>query len=413
MSVEVRLPELGESITAAKLTTWLKREGETVKAGEALVEFETDKTTIEVEAPVAGVITQIHVKAGADAVPVGTLLALIEAREVADESRGHRASLEPVSSRVPVIAEPVKAVAGAESIPVEPYAQIERSATPLAARMASLAGVDLARVGHGAGTKVSKVDVERFLGRGPVRPERATLPPPPSALAVNSCAGQVRSLSALRRVTATRMAQAKQTIPHFYLQSDCRADALVQLRARLNALGHSITVTDLLVFIVARAVQRVPDVNATWFDGGVRVFEDVDIGVAVNTPNGLIAPIVRGCQAKRLVAISRELKDRAERARSGTLKPDEYTGGTFTLSNLGMFGVTSITPIINPPHACILGVGAIEERPVVVGRDVAIGRIMSCTLAADHRVIDGATGATFLGELRRLIEDPMSLTIYE
>jgi pyruvate dehydrogenase E2 component (dihydrolipoamide acetyltransferase) len=219
----------------------------------------------------------------------------------------------------------------------------------------------------------------------------------------------------MRRATAARLQQAKATIPHFYLQAQCEVHALVLLREQLNRStaqnGTKITITDLLVLAISRALIKVPAANAAWMDDAIRSFDDVDIAVAVNTPTGLITPIIRETQLKNLAAISRELKELSGRARTGALRPDEYTGGTCTISNLGMFNVSSITPIINPPHACIVGVGAIETVPVARNDALAIGRVMNVTLAADHRVIDGADGAAFLGSVRQLLEDPMALAL--
>jgi pyruvate dehydrogenase E2 component (dihydrolipoamide acetyltransferase) len=214
-------------------------------------------------------------------------------------------------------------------------------------------------------------------------------------------------------VTAARLLQAKQTIPHFYLEADCRVDGLMALRRQLNARndGLKITITDLVVLAAARALRKVPVANSAWAETVVRVFENVDIAVAVSTSRGLLTPIVRSAHRKGLAAISRELKELADRARRGQLQPSEYTGGTFTISNLGMFGVTGMTPIINPPQSCILGVGSIEARAVVADGQLTAGHMMRCTLAADHRAIDGVEGAGLLSEIRRLLENPVAMAL--
>jgi pyruvate dehydrogenase E2 component (dihydrolipoamide acetyltransferase) len=302
------------------------------------------------------------------------------------------------------------------------------TATPVARKIAQIAGLDLSAVQPSRGSRITKADVEQALGRrqAPPSPAASGAPAIPTrtvpaidapsstdAAAAAAAPFEERSLSAMRRVTAARLQQAKQTIPHFYLHADCRVDALLELRARWNASANAakITITDALVFLASRALKKVPLANSAWTEGGLRVFSSSDIAVAVNTPAGLITPVIRGADTKNIVAISRELAALAERARAGTLKPAEYSGGTFTISNLGMYGVTSIVPIVNPPQACILGVGAIEARPVVAGDAVVPGRIMTCTLAADHRAIDGATGAEFLSTLRRFIEDPWGVLL--
>jgi pyruvate dehydrogenase E2 component (dihydrolipoamide acetyltransferase) len=213
-------------------------------------------------------------------------------------------------------------------------------------------------------------------------------------------------------VTAARLRQAKQEIPHFYLRADCDVTSLTQLRAALNrGADPKVTITDLIVFVVAQALRKVPQANSTWVEDSVRMHPGLDIAVAVNTTQGLLTPVLRACERKTLSMVSRELKELSEKARSGRLRPEEYTNGTFTVSNLGMFGVTSITPIINPPQSCILGVGAIERKPIAVEGQLSIGEVMSCTLAADHRAIDGATGAGLLAEIRRLLENPMSMLL--
>jgi pyruvate dehydrogenase E2 component (dihydrolipoamide acetyltransferase) len=217
----------------------------------------------------------------------------------------------------------------------------------------------------------------------------------------------------MRRVTATRLQQAKQTVPHFYLRIECAADAVLEFKTLVNTHSADVelTLTDIIVRAAALALRKVPLANSTWADNAVRVYERADISVAVNTPTGLITPIVRDAARKGLAAISRELKALTGRAREGRLNPEEYTGGTFTVSNLGMYGVESLYAIINPPQSCILGVGAAVRRPVVRGDEVTIGTVMTCTLSADHRAIDGATGAELLAEFRDLIEEPRLLAL--
>jgi len=293
-------------------------------------------------------------------------------------------------------------------------------ATPLAAKMAKLAAIDLTEVAQSGQGRVTKADVERALQQRQLQmpgavPERPSMPESVAERPALSASGGFddRPLSAMRRVTAARLLRAKQTIPHFYLEADCRVDDLITLRRQLNARNDSleITVTDFVVLAAARALRNVPVANSTWADTSVRVFENVDIAVAVSTSRGLVAPIVRNAHRKGLAAISRELKDLADRARRGQLQPGEYTGGTFTISNLGMFGVTGMTPIINPPQSCILGVGSIEARPVVADGQLRAGHMMRCTLAADHRAIDGVEGAGLLSEIRRLLESPVAMAL--
>jgi pyruvate dehydrogenase E2 component (dihydrolipoamide acetyltransferase) len=211
----------------------------------------------------------------------------------------------------------------------------------------------------------------------------------------------------VRRITAERLAHAKQTIPHFYLRVDCHVDRLLEVRRELNARQNEakLSVTVFVIAAAAQALKNVPQANSTWANGAVRLYESADIAVAVDTPAGIMTPIIRSAERKSLAAIARELDDLSGRARAGHLLPSDYTGGTFTISNLGMYGVTSLYPIVNPPQSGILGVGAIERRPVIRGDKIVAGSTMACTLSADHRSIDGATGARFLDEFRRRIED--------
>ena len=425
MSVEVRLPLLADAMTEARIGAWLKREGDSVASGEPIVEVETDKTNVEIEAPASGVIAQILVPAGSDSVMVGALLAtIIEAYESPALSGG-AARLTAGHPIMPVTAAPRPALIGAvQHEPGLHDADVAESnergvnASVVARKIAKLAGLDLAAIRPLNGSRITKADLDVALRMhepaalplvAPSFAERAPAVPVP----LSSGPFEDRPLSAMRRVAAQRLLQAKQTVPHFYLHSECRVDALLELRSRWNARGNGtkITVTDLLVFAASRALRRAPQANSAWIETGVRVFENVDIAVAVNTPAGLIAPVVRECGRKNIMTISRELAVLAERARAGALKPDEYSGGTFTISNLGMFGVTSIVPIVNLPHACILGVGAIESRPVVSDGAIVPGKVVTCTLAADHRAIDGAGGAEFMSELRRLLEDPLAMTL--
>ncbi len=280
------------------------------------------------------------------------------------------------------------------------------AATPLAAAMAAVAGLDLAAIPF-SGDRVRRADVERAVGLAPAAPVDPGVRPPPAPSVLP--AGRAAPMTAARRVTAERLQQAKQTIPHFYLEIECDAAALVARRRELNARAGAepLTLTDFVVQATARALRDVPGANASWVarDEGVRLFDAVDIAVAVNTPAGLITPIVRRADGLSLEDIGAELRALVARAREGRLAPAEYTGGTFTFSNLGMFGVRSLYPIVNPPQGGILGIGAVLQKPVVRDGRVEAGLVLTCTLAADHRAMDGATGAQFLQALRGRIEN--------
>ena len=413
MTTELKLPEFAESMTSATVTMWLKQPGDRVSAGDAIVEVDTDKTTVEIEAPVSGVLREVVVGAGTD-VEVGAVLAVIDDDEVegdvaveispevettaADEAPAE--VVEPVSQLI-ISAEPVAQSPAVQPPDPEPPISSnvgadvipEVDATPLARNMAAAAGLDLAGVaGSGQSGRIEKRDVDRALSR------KAKLP-----------AYTESSLSTMRRVTAKRMAESKRTIPHFYLSAECDMTDIVDRRRRHNAQENHVTITAVVVRAAALALQKVPAANAVWHGDRVRMYAASNVAVAVNTSGGLVAPVIRDANQKRLDAISSELRELSERARDGRLNPDEYTGGTFTISNLGMFEVTSLYAIVNPPQSCILGVGAVTSRPVVRDGSIEIGQLATLTLSADHRVIDGAIGGELLKEIRRLIESPASL----
>ena len=437
--VEIRLPELAEGMAAAQLSTWLKEPGDPVAAGEPVAEVETDKTTVELEAPADGVLADIRVAAGAEAVAVGTVLALVrqgargeaatqggpaenaDSPETAPPSTGADARIR----KPPAGGVGVDAPAGATTPPDDAEPAFEEApATPLARRMAELAGLDLSGVtGSGDGGRVMKVDVEHLLRSGragaaaPAPAAEPAAPEPPPAPA-SARPHTDRPLTAMRRVTAQRMAEAKQSAPHFYLEIECAVDRLLALRDETAAAGDAArptggagvpTVNDVVVRAAALALRAVPLANSAWTGEAVRVYDRVDLAVAVQTPAGLVTPVVRNADTRTLPEIAAELRRLATDARAGRLQPADYQGGTCTISNLGMYGVSSLYAILNPPQSCILGVGAIVERPVVRDGKVTVGAMMTVTLSADHRAIDGATGAELLRALKALLEDPQQV----
>ena len=297
-------------------------------------------------------------------------------------------------------------------------------ASPLAKRMAQQAGIDLAGVkGTGPGGRIVKADIEAFQP-GTARPAAplaapapAAAPTPRPAVAITAPHRLVPN-SSMRKVIARRLSEAKATIPHFYVSMDIELDALMKLRADLNAKSPKegpgafrLSVNDLVIKAAALTLRRIPTVNASWTDDNIVLYDDVDISVAVSIPEGLITPIVRHADLKGLAAISNEMKDLAARAKSGKLKPEEFQGGGFSISNMGMFGVTSFSAIINPPQAGILAVSAGQQRAVVKNGALAIATVMTCTLSVDHRVVDGALGAEWLAAFKAIIEDPLSLML--
>ncbi len=409
MDVEIHMPAVAESMTEGTLARWLKRVGEAVAAGEAIAEVESDKATVELEAPRAGVITELRVLDGTVGVKVGSVIALLAGKE---EGAPLDARAAPPPDGSPTAASP-----GGRTGPRPDGAGRPRRvfASPAARRLARDHGIDLSALrGSGPGGRIVMGDVAAAAGTSTAVPRSVPTPIPPPAPSSRD-GGDLDEIphNAMRRVTAQRLTEAKQTIPHFYLTVDCRLDELLALRRQINACeaGLAVSITDLVVKAAALALRKVPAVNASWSDAAVLQHRRVDISVAVATRRGLITPVVRDADAKSLRAISAEVRSLAERARDQRLSPHEYQGGGFSISNLGMHGVREFAAIINPPQACILAVGAGEPRPVVRDGAVAIATVMTCTLSADHRVVDGVTGAEFLGAFRALVERPLALLV--
>ncbi len=293
-------------------------------------------------------------------------------------------------------------------------------ASPLARRMAAQAGLELGRIeGSGPHGRVVRKDIEEALAEGPARarpPAKAAATPAIEAPGLPAYTEIPHS--AMRKVVARRLVESKREAPHFYLTVDCRIDELLKVRAELNGRSPSegpdaykISVNDFVIRAAALALVKVPAANASWTETAIRRYQGADVSVAVAVTDGLITPIVRGAEGKGLAAISREMADLAARARAGKLKPEEYQGGTFTVSNLGMFGIKEFSAVINPPQGCILAVGAGEQRPVADDGMLAIATVMSCTLSVDHRAVDGAVGAEFLAAFKGLIEDPLTMLL--
>lgn len=427
MAIEtpVRLPDLGTGVPKAKLIAWLKREGETVAVGDPIAEVETDKTTVEIPSPASGVLARIVVAAGTEDVALDALLAYIGEASAAPAAGSQ--SPAPVTSPEPLPRPSAGRTSPPPSLRVAP---VDMGDTPPTApnpapaaslfvqRMVEAAGFDRGRVsGSGTDGRLLRRDVEAALGAAP-RAERNAPSGSSSSVAVRSAAfaaappdlGPQQPLSTLRRVTGERLTHSKQTIPHFYLRTECHMDHVSRARQEFNARNDvKLSVTAFVVRATALALRDVPAANTWWIDGRVRACATVDVAVAVMTPAGLIAPVIRRADERSVATTAQELDALAERARAGQLLPDEYANGSFTISNLGMYGVTGLYPIINPPQTCILGVGAIEERAIAKDGAVVAGLMMTATLSADHRALDGATGAEFLAAFKQRIEDPWRL----
>lgn len=422
------MPKMGDAMEEGTLREWLKKEGEPVAEQEPIATIETEKSTIEIPSFYTGQIVRILVQPG-ETVPVGTPIAVIDTGE--EEAAGERAA-------EPKAAEPAKketaAPAGetpqleasrapARPSPTDGGARVK--ASPLARKVAAQRGVDLTQVrGTGPGGRIVEADVEEFLrtrgapAEAPPREapaevvpsERAPRPAAPRPL--GDGAFTERELSTMRRTIARRLVESKQQIPHYYVTSAIDMGAVAKLRDQINDLRGDqpkVTYNDFITRACALALKQFPTVNAQFVDGKLREFSGAHIGVAVALPEGLIVPVVRDADRKSLSQISDEIRTLAERARAGQLKPEEYSGGTFTVSNLGMFDVEDFIGVINPPEVALLAVGAVREEPVVKGGQVAVGLRMRVTLSADHRIIDGAVAAQFLQAVKRYLQEPLLL----
>ena len=435
MATNILMPALSPTMTEGTLSKWLKKEGESVHAGDVIAEIETDKATMEVEAVDEGVLGKILVADGTQGVKVNEPIAILvnEGEAVPSAAPTPKPAAAPAPKPEPARAEAPTQTEAPKPIPAQVAASGNGHDTsderifvsPLARRMAKQSGLDLvAMKGSGPNGRIVKADIEAALQKGGVAaPAPTTAPTPTAARAptpppVITAPHKLVPHSSIRKVIARRLTEAKSTIPHFYVSMDVEIDALIRLMNELNAKApkegpgaYLITINDLVIKASAATLRRVPTVNAAWTDDAMVLFDDVDISVAVAIPDGLITPIVRKADQKGLATISREMKDLAGRARVGKLKPEEFQGGGFSISNMGMFGVTEFAAIINPPQSAILAVAAGQKRPVVKNNSLAIATVMTCTLSVDHRVVDGALGANWLREFKRIVEDPLSLLL--
>jgi pyruvate dehydrogenase E2 component (dihydrolipoamide acetyltransferase) len=432
MPIEILMPALSPTMTEGNVTKWLKKEGEEVHSGDVLAEIETDKATMEFEAVDDGRLGKILVPEGTQGIKVNQPIALLLG-EGEDASALKKLDVSaPKTVTAPPEQPPAKAQSAPEAQPAPARGNGRISASPLARRMAQQAGLDLAAItGSGPQGRIVKADIEAALSadrgapapaRPAVQPARApsvapAAPPQLSKERVLALAGNPpyteRPLTAMRRVIARRLTESKQTVPHFYLTVDCEIDELLKFRAELNAKSdaYRISVNDFVIRAAALALRQVPAANASWSDEAILLWDTVDIAVAVALDDGLITPIVKNADRKGLATIANETKDLAARARAGKLKLEEFQGGTFSISNLGMFGVRDFAAVINPPHGGILAVGSGEQRPVVKNGVLAIATVMSCTLSCDHRAVDGAVGAQFLAAFKKLVEDPLTMLL--
>jgi pyruvate dehydrogenase E2 component (dihydrolipoamide acetyltransferase) len=461
MPINITMPALSPTMEEGNLAKWLVKEGDTVKSGDVIAEIETDKATMEVEAVDEGVVAKIVVPAGTEAVKVNALIAILaeEGEDVsaaasgggsvapkadpaqADAPKAEAAPAAQASAPAPQASAPIADKAPAPSTPA-PVADGKRVfSSPLARRLAKEAGLDLSAVaGSGPHGRVVKADIEKAVASGTGKAQPAAAAPqaaaaaPAPALAKGPTDDNVLKLFAegsyellphdgMRKTIASRLTESTQTVPSYTVSMDCELDAMLKLRGEINASApvkktekgevpaFKLSVNDFIIKAMALALRDVPMANASWTSTARVLHKHADVGVAVSIPDGLITPIVRKAEEKSLSVISNEVKDLAKRARDKKLKPEEYQGGTTSVSNLGMFGVSNFTSIVNLPQASIVSIGAGVEKPVVRKGKIEVGTVMTATFAFDHRVIDGALGAELASAFKRYIENPMSMLV--
>ncbi|MEZ5820220.1 MAG: pyruvate dehydrogenase complex dihydrolipoamide acetyltransferase [Xanthobacteraceae bacterium] len=446
MPINILMPALSPTMEKGNLAKWLKKEGDKVRSGDVIAEIETDKATMEVEAVDEGTIAKILVPEGTADVPVNDVIAILagDGEDVKAAGAGGAPAPKPAAAPAPAPAPAATAAVPAAAAPAAtappppaaaPAAQANGHgrifSSPLARRLAKDAGIDLGRIaGTGPHGRVIARDVEDAKsGKGLKAP--AATPGAAPSIAPSMTDQQILALfepgsyeivphDGMRRTIAQRLTAATQSVPTFYLTIDCDIGRLLDAREQINAAApkdkekkplYKLSVNDFVIKALAVALQQVPDCNVSWTETGMVRHKSSDIGVAVAMPGGLITPIIRNAEGKSLSSISNEMKDLAARARTRKLKPQEYQGGTSSVSNLGMYGISHFTAVINPPQATILAVGASEERAVVRGGKIEAAHIMSATLSCDHRCIDGALGAELIGAFRRLIENPVMMMV--
>ncbi|MCZ6587111.1 MAG: pyruvate dehydrogenase complex dihydrolipoamide acetyltransferase [Alphaproteobacteria bacterium] len=428
MPITILMPALSPTMTEGNLARWLKSEGDSVAPGDVIAEIETDKATMEVESVDEGILAKILVAEGAEEIAVNTPIAVLleEGEDDSVLANFDAGAAAPIAA--PAAPEPAPTpTAAPEPAPTPaptPAAVSDTGgrifASPLARRMAEQQGIDLASVkGSGPNGRIVKADIEAHAGAAPAGVTATPSTATPAATVATAIAGETPfelvSVNNIRKVVARRLTESKQQVPHFYMTVDCEIDELLKVRADLNARAKDgefkISVNDMVIKASAVALMQVPAANASWSDDGIKMYSQADISVAVAIDDGLITPIVRNANGKGLRTISEDMRDLAAKARDGKLVLEEYQGGTFSISNLGMFGIKDFQAVINPPQGCILAVGAGEERPIVKDGALAIATVMSCTLSVDHRVVDGAIGAQFLAAFKALIEDPLGMLL--
>ncbi len=420
MPIEILMPALSPTMskTGGKIVKWHKKEQDKVEVGDVIAEIETDKAIMEFESVDEGVLAKILVTEGTSGVPVNQLIALMLEEGEDESALGNYVSTSATNI------EAKKEVETNPSVPFNPPMSSNSSMSsqcvtlgsrkeegtegrtkisPLAKKIAQNEGIDVKRLkGTGPYGRIIKADVLESLGSG-TRTESRERPEEDTIVEVSN----------IRQVIAQHLTESKQNVPHFYLTIDCQVDKLISLKNDINSAdeNNKVTINDLVIKAVAFSMKKFPDINSSWIDNKILRYSNIDISIAVALEDGLITPIVKNADKKGILSISKEVKDLVSRARSGKLKPEEFQGGGFTISNLGMFGIKAFSAIINPPQSCIMAVGASKKQPIVMNEKIEIAEIMTVTLSVDHRTVDGALGAKFLNAFKHYIESPLAMLI--
>jgi len=418
MPIEILMPALSPTMKEGNLAKWVKKEGDKIKAGEVIAEIETDKATMEVEAVDEGILGKILVNEGTENVAVNSCIALIlEDGEDKKALDNYASKAAPIAAAAPKVDEKKEE----KTVAHAPAAQQNQSsvsfsshvkASPLAKRIAKDEGVSLSQInGSGPHGRIIKEDVLGFINSG-VSAKGLVCRNPQETHAVKN--------NNMRKVIAKRLLESKQTVPHFYLSCEFNISKLQELRSALNEVAphdengnpaYKISVNDLIIKAVAMSLKKVPEANSSWTDDAVLIYNNIDISMAVAIDGGLITPIIKNADQKTIQSISTETKQLAKKARDGKLQPEEFQGGSFSISNLGMFGIDNFSAIVNPPQSCILAVARAVDKPIVDHGQIKIASMMNVTLSSDHRSVDGSVGAEFLKALRRYIEYPILMVV--
>ncbi|QCS24351.1 pyruvate dehydrogenase complex dihydrolipoamide acetyltransferase [Rickettsia parkeri] len=412
MPIKILMPALSPTMTEGNLARWLKKEGDKVNPGEVIAEIETDKATMEVEAVDEGILAKIVIPQNSQNVPVNSLIAVLseegEEKTDIDAFIAKNNSVSPSPKTDANLPKPHENIANVEEqVTVIKHDASKIFASPLAKRLAKMRNIRFESVkGSGPHGRIVKQDILSYTPNT-AHNKIVSRNPEEYRLVPNNN---------IRKIIAKRLLESKQTVPHFYLSIECNVDKLLDIREDINKFfsedkSTRISVNDFIILAVTKALQEVPNANASWGEDAIRYYNNVDISVAVAIENGLVTPIVKNANQKNILELSREMKALIKKAKDNKLTPEEFQGGGFTISNLGMYGIKNFNAIINPPQSCIMGVGASAKRAIVKNDQITIATIMDVTLSADHRVVDGAVGAEFLAAFKKFIESPVLMLI--